>query len=146
MKKPTPAARSKARRFVLQGLYQMRLTGHSVDEVMNQLVADHDMKRVDTTYFREVIQGVDIERVGLLEALAKHLDRKVSELDPIETAALSIGAYELMHRIDIPYRVAINEAVELAKQFGATESHKLVNNVLDALAKEYRVAEYARKK
>ena len=77
--------------------------------------------------------------------MTPQLDRKFEELDPVETAALKIGVFELMHRVDVPYRVVINEGVELVKQFGASESHKLVNTVLDSLAKIHREAEYARR-
>ena len=142
MKKPTPASRSKARRFVLQALYQMRMSGMSAVDVFAQFSANHDMKRVDTKYLREMLIGIDANREGLFELIAPKLERKVEELDPIEMAALLVGAYELQYKIDIPYRVAINEGVELAKQFGASESHKLVNSVLDALAKDVREIEY----
>ena len=145
MKKPTPASRSKARRFALQALYQMQLNGGAAMDVYAQFAVEHDLKRVDTQYFSELLLGIDANRPELLEKIAKKLDRDLKELDPIERAALLIGSYELAHRIELPYRVAINEGVELAKQFGGAESHKLVNSVLDALARELREIEYQAK-
>ena len=142
MKKPSPASRSKARRFVLQALYQMQMNGDSAADVFAQFVQDNDMKKVDTQYLRELLMGIDVTRASLLELIAPKLERDLKEVDPIETAALLVGTYELCHRIELPYRVAINEGVELAKQFGGAESHKLVNSVLDGLAKEVREVEY----
>lgn len=141
MTTPTPAARSRARRFALQALYQMQMTACSASEVELQLRQDYDMKRVDTAYLHELLDGVEVQRKVLVAAFSPKLDRDESELDPIARAALLIGAWEIMNRLDIPYRVAINESVELAKQFGAEESHKFVNSVLDALTIEYRQVE-----
>ena len=143
--KNSPAARSKARRFVLQALYQMHMTGTTAAEVETQFRQDHDMKRVDTEYLHDVLIGIAKQKSELIEQLSPQLDRAFEELDPVETAALKIGAFELIHRVDVPYRVVINEGVELVKQFGASESHKLVNTVLDSLAKVHRQAEYARR-
>lgn len=143
--KNSPAARSKARRFVLQALYQMHMTGTTAAEVETQFRQDHDMKRVDTEYLHDVLIGISKNKSELIAQVTPQLDRKFEELDPVETAALKIGAFELMHRADVPYRVVINEGVELVKQFGASESHKLVNTVLDSLAKIHREAEYARR-
>jgi N utilization substance protein B len=143
--KNSPAARSKARRFVLQALYQMHMTGTTAAEVETQFRQDHDMKRVDTEYLHDVLIGIAKQKSELIEQLTPQLDRAFEELDPVETAALKIGAFELIHRVDVPYRVVINEGVELVKQFGASESHKLVNTVLDSLAKVHRQAEYARR-
>lgn len=145
MKKPSPASRSKARRFVLQALYQMHMSGTSAVDVFAQFQQAHDMKRVDTEYLRGLLIGIDAHRAELLALIGPKLERKLKELDPIETAALLIGTYELQHKIELPYRIAINEGVELAKQFGATESHKLVNSVLDALARDLREPEYSAK-
>ena len=143
--KPIAAARSKARRFTLQALYQMQLTGDSASVVEQQFLSDHEMKRVDTTYFHEVLSGIAAEQDSLLEVITPHLDRDLSEIDPVEKAVLLIGAYELKERIDIPYKVVINESVELAKQFGATDSFKYVNSILDQLAKLYRSVELSRR-
>ena len=142
MKKPSPASRSKARRFVLQALYQMHMNGDSAVDVFAQFSQDNDMKRVDTQYLRDLLLGIDAGRTELQALIEPKLERKLSELDPIEMGALLIGTFELNKRIELPYRVAINEGVELAKQFGGAESHKLVNSVLDSLAKELREVEY----
>lgn len=137
----TPAARGRARRFALQALYQMRMSACSASEAEAEFLQDYDMKRVDTAYLHELLSGVEREHSLLLAAVSPLLDRLVQELDPIEEAILLIGTFEMLHRIDIPYRVVINESVELAKQFGAAESHRLVNSVLDVLARQHRTVE-----
>ena len=125
----------------MQALYQMQLTGDSAAEVERQFLEDNNMKRVDTTYFHELLSGVAAKESELLETIVPKLDRAVDELDPIEKAILLIGTFELMERIDLPYRVVINESIEMAKQFGASESFKYVNSILDQQAKEFRQAE-----
>ena len=132
------AARSKARRFLLQAMYQAELTDEDYSSVADPFIADHNMKRADLTYFREILNGLQVKYDRLRFCIAAKLDRDFAELDPIEKSILLLGAYELIARIDIPYRVVINEGVELAKSFGATESYKLVNSVLDALSKDIR--------
>ncbi|MBT4161408.1 MAG: transcription antitermination factor NusB [Gammaproteobacteria bacterium] len=141
MNQPNPAARSRTRRFLLQALYQAQLTGDDFDAVIDPFVADHNMKRADIDYFREVLKGIQDELETIRNLITARLDRGYEELDPIEKAILLIGTYELQSRIDIPYKVVINEAVELAKSFGATESFKYVNSVLDALAIDLRQTE-----
>ena len=135
------AARSKARRFLLQAMYQAELTDEDYSSVADPFIADHNMKRADLTYFREILNGLQVKYDRLRFCIAAKLDRDFAELDPIEKSILLLGAYELIARIDIPYRVVINEGVELAKSFGATESYKLVNSVLDALSKDIRRTE-----
>ena len=135
------AARSKARRFLLQAMYQAELTDEDYSSVADPFIADHNMKRADLTYFREILNGLQVKYDRLRSCIAAKLDRDFAELDPIEKSILLLGAYELIARIDIPYRVVINEGVELAKSFGATESYKLVNSVLDALSKDIRRTE-----
>ena len=135
------AARSKARRFLLQAMYQAELTDEDYSSVADSFIADHNMKRADLTYFREILNGLQVKYDRLRFCIAAKLDRDFDELDPIEKSILLLGAYELIARIDIPYRVVINEGVELAKSFGATESYKLVNSVLDALSKDIRLTE-----
>jgi len=139
--KPRPAARRKARRFILQALYQMQMTGDPSETVEVQFRQDHDMKNVDTLYFHEMLLAVDTSRQELDEMITLKLDRKFSELDPIEMCILRLGTSELKQRIDIPFRVVINESVELAKQFGAAESHKYINSILDLVAKDLRAIE-----
>ena len=135
------AARSKARRFLLQAMYQAELTGEDYSSVADPFISDHNMKRADLSYFREILNGLEGKYDQLRFCIATKLDRDFAELDPIEKSILLLGAYELSVRIDIPYRVVINEGVELAKSFGAAESYKLVNPVLDALSRDIRRAE-----
>ena len=135
------AARSKARRFLLQAMYQAELTGEDYSSVADPFISDHNMKRADLSYFREILNGLEVKYDQLRFCIATKLDRDFAELDPIEKSILLLGAYELSVRIDIPYRVVINEGVELAKSFGAAESYKLVNSVLDALSRDIRRAE-----
>jgi len=143
MDKPTRAARARARRFALQALYQMQLTGTSALEVERQFLQDYDMKRVDKAYLHDLLTGIDREAAALEQIFAPRLDRPAAELDPVARAALLIGCFEIVHRIDIPWRVAINEGIELAKQFGGEDSYKLINSVLDDVSAEYRQVERA---
>jgi N utilization substance protein B len=134
-------ARRKARRFVLQALYQRRLSGTSETEIEAQFLEDNDMAKVDTVYFHELLMGIPANESDLCDQIKECIDRKMSELDPIELSILLMGAYELMSRLDIPYKVVINEGIELAKVLGATDSYKYVNSILDRLAHQHRQAE-----
>jgi len=136
-------SRRRARELVLQGLYQRQLSGNDAAVVSADLVASQGYQRADQSYFGELWDGVTREYETLLTALVPHLDRAPAELSPIERAILVIGAWELAHRIEIPYRVVINEAVEVAKSFGGTDGHRYVNGVLDKLAVDLRSAEIA---
>ena len=140
----SPSSRSKARRFALQALYQIQLSGCSAAAAEQQFLDDHDMKRVDVEYFHSVLAGTSEHRDELVSLITPTLDRPFKELDPVEKAILYIGSFELLYRIDVPYRVVINEAIELARQFGATESHKYVNSILDRLARAHRPHEQGR--
>lgn len=133
--------RSRARRAVLQALYQWQLSGQTPDEVEAQFVAEQPLKHVDLDYFQQLLRNIPVHVDELDDALAPSLDRPVSQLDPIEKAILRIGAFELAHRPDVPWRVVINEAVELAKSFGAEQSHKYVNGILDKVAHVKRATE-----
>ena len=137
-------ARSLARRLALQALYQIQINPRPWADVQRQFAADPEAERVDLTYFRELIEGVAANR----EALDSHLSRLSEipphELDPIEHAILWLGLHELEYRAELPYRVALAEAVQLTKQFGATDGHKFVNAVLDRAAQELRPQEYGR--
>ena len=135
------AARSKTRRFLLQAMYQAELTGEEYGSVVDPFIAGHNMKRADLSYFREILAGIHLAVDDLQTLITLKLDRGFDELDPIEKSILLLGAYELQSRIDIPYKVVINEGVELAKAFGASESFKLINSVLDELSKDVRQAE-----
>ncbi|MGB0466272.1 MAG: transcription antitermination factor NusB [Pontibacterium sp.] len=133
--------RRSARSFALQALYQWQLAGQAVNEIDAQFRVDNDMSNTDVQLFSELLRGVSARKSELDERYSPFLDRDLNDLDPVELTVLRIGAYELMHRIEVPYRVAINESVELAKTFGATESHRYVNGILDKLAQRVRMAE-----
>ncbi len=133
--------RRRAREFVLQGLYQWQLSANAPAAIHAQLTAATGFERADGDYFEALWRGVVGEYAALVERFAPLLDRRAAELSPIERAILAIGAWELLHRLEIPYRVAINEAVELAKSYGGTDGHKFVNGVLDKLAGTLRADE-----
>ncbi len=134
-------SRRRSREFALQALYQWLLSGDEADALCRQAAEQKDYARADTGYFELLAHGV-IERAGELRAaLQPFLDRPAQQLSPIEHALLLLGAYELMHAPQVPYRVVINEAVELAKAYGGTDGHKYVNGVLDKLAAQIRPAE-----
>lgn len=137
-----PAARRKARHYGMQALYQWQMTKNSLKEIESQFLTDYDFGKVDTAYFHELVFEVPACVSELEDAFEPFLlGRLVAELDPIELALLRLGSYELLKRIDIPYKVAINESVALAKKFGASESHKYINAVLDKLAQKVRSIE-----
>jgi N utilization substance protein B len=135
------SSRRRAREFAVQGLYQWQLAGHPADEIVAQLSESTGYARIDTEYFKLLLDGVIANAAVLETAIAPTLDRKFVELSPIERGVLLIGAYELMHQPMTPYRVIINEAIELAKTFGGTDGHKYVNGVLDKLAQQVRADE-----
>ncbi len=134
-------ARSLARERAMQALYQWQMTGESPDEIEKQFIEEQDMKGVDKKYFSELLREVPSRQDELDTHGAEVLDRPLAQVDPVEQAILRIGIYELQQRIDIPYRVVINEMVELAKQFGAEQGHKFINGTLDKLAKKLRSVE-----
>ncbi|MFM1895716.1 MAG: hypothetical protein RLZZ385_790 [Pseudomonadota bacterium] len=138
--KPPLAQRRKARRLVLQAMYQWQISGAALYDIEAQFRAEPQGK-VDWEYFHELLSGIPPSVDELDAMLAPCLDRTVATLDPVEKALLRMGAFELSRRLDIPYRVVINEAVELAKVFGATDSHRYINGVLDKLARQLRQAE-----
>ena len=137
------AQRRKARRLVLQALYQWLMSG-SDPLVISKQYREETLGKVDWNYFEEVFSEIPGATQKLNESLEPLLDRELAALDPIEKALLYLGTFELANRIDVPYRVVINECVQLAKIFGATDSHKYINGVLDKLASELRPAEVLR--
>lgn len=141
MKKPPPGARRYARRFTLQALYQWQLVKTPINELEAQFLMDVLAHKMDSAYFHELLNGIVVDIAEVDGLMANHLDRSIDQLDPVELAILRIGSYELTKRLDIPYRVVINEALELAKTFGATESHKYINGVLDKIAHKTRSVE-----
>jgi N utilization substance protein B len=133
--------RRSARRFAVQAVYSWQMAGQPINEIEAMFRVDNDMSQTDVTLFSELLRGVSSNSTELDSAYSPFLDRSVDDLDPIERAVLRIGSFELIHRIDVPYRVVINESVDLAKVFGATESHKYVNGILDKLAQRVRMVE-----
>jgi N utilization substance protein B len=138
-----PWARRRARRLLAQALYQWQLSGADVAEIERQFQTGDEFTRVDAQFFHDVLRGV-VEHAAALDArFAPLLDRKPKDLDQVERALLRLGTYELCHRIDVPWRVVIDECVALARTFGAEESHKYINAVLDAIARDERSGEVA---
>jgi len=136
-------SRKIAREFTLQGVYAWLVGGADVTLIIANLKDDEQFKRADEAYFRTLIYGVIKEDDMLGARVGPLLDRPLAELSPIERGILLIGAYELLHCPDVPWRVAINEGVELAKKFGGTDGHKYINGVLDKLAQDVRAVEIA---
>jgi N utilization substance protein B len=135
--------RRRAREFAVQGLYQWLIAGHAADQVLAHLREQEGFERADLVHLDALVAGGIAEAAALDAAIARHVDRPTRQLSPVEHAVLMIGAYELLHCQDVPYRVVINEAVELAKAFGGTDGHKYVNGVLDKAAADLRPAEVA---
>lgn len=131
-------SRSLSREFALRALYAQHLSGEDEVVVAAHVREDEDFAKANAAYFETLFHGVLKEAADLEIKLAPHLDRSIAELSPIERGILLIGAHEIINCPDVPYRVAINEAVELAKKYGGTDGHKYVNGVLDKLAKLMR--------
>ncbi len=137
------SARRRAREFALQGLYEWLLGGADAGVIDAHVREQEGFDKADTAHFDLLLHGTINEAAAIDAVLTAYIDRKTELLSPVEHAAMMIGAYELMHCIEIPYRVAINEAVELAKSFGGTDGHKYVNGVLDKAAGVLRAIEVA---
>ena len=135
------AERRKARHYGMQALYQWHMAGAALSDIEAEFRSDYDFSHVDLDYFQALLHDIPARVDELDEALAPLLDRKLDALDPIERTLLRMGMYELTQRIDVPYKVVINEEVALAKKFGATDSHKYVNGVLDKAARQLRKVE-----
>ncbi len=134
--------RSLARKLALQALYRWQINECPWQDLVQEFSGAEDMPRADHEYFRELVEAISRSHAVLDEQLRSWMDRPPGQLDPIEHAILLIGLYELRSRLDVPYRVAINEAVTLAKRFGATDGHKYVNAVLDRAARALRPDEH----
>lgn len=137
-----PVARSRARRRAVQALYAWELGGNPMPRVIEDFRHEQDMQIADLDYFEDLLRGVEVHREELDAGLAPCLDRDILRVDPIERAVLRLAAFELKHRPDVPYRVVLNEAVEVAKRFGSEQGHTYVNGVLDKLARASRPVEY----
>ena len=135
------AARTRARGFALQALYQIMVGGNPADEVDTFTRDLSGFHKADAVHFDALLHGCAAQAAALDTLILPVLDRKLSELSPIEHAVLWIGVYELQHCIDIPWRVVLNECIDLAKEFGGTDGHKYVNAVLNQLAQQLREVE-----
>ena len=136
-----PSAPCRARKIALQGLYEWLISGADAGVIDAHMHEQEGFDKCDSAHFDALLHGCIGEASALDAVLARHVDRKTTELSPIEHGVLMIGVYELTHCIEIPYKVAINEAVELAKSYGGTDGHKYVNGVLDKAAAGLRPAE-----
>ena len=137
-------ARARARRLAMQALYQWDLSGTGLHVIRKQFLEGEDFSRADREYFIELFNNVSKNIEIIDKNISEYLDRPIGQLDPVERAILRIATWELMQRLDVPYRVAINEAVQLCKKFGAEQGHTYVNGVLDKLARKLRAAEYGK--
>jgi len=134
-------ARSRARRYAMQALYQWDLSGTDLPVIRRQFLEAEDFSRTDQAYFVELLSNIPKNVDIIDENISKYIDRPLAQLDPVEQAILRIGIYELLYRLDVPFRVTINEAVQLSKKFGAEQGHAFVNGVLDKAAHKIRAAE-----
>ena len=133
--------RTRARRLAMQGLYEWQVAQNSAKDIETQFLIEKETKNVDTAYFRELLSKVVTHVDELDDYIKPLLDRSLEEVDPVECAILRLGAYELAKRPDVPYKVVINEAVELAKVFGADQGHKFINGIMDKMAARLRLEE-----
>jgi len=134
-------ARTNARKAVVQALYQWQMTGQGLVEIERQFLEEERLKDAQKSYFTELFHGVPKNLEAIDKALSEFVDRPVDMIDPVERAILRIGVYELVNRPDMPYRVILNEGINLAKYFGADGSHKYVNGILDKVAQQKRMVE-----
>ncbi|MFL2536362.1 MAG: transcription antitermination factor NusB [Candidatus Azotimanducaceae bacterium] len=139
--KSSPSARHRARKFAVQALYQLHYLETSATQVVKEFVEDNDLKRADVAYFETLVKGASAQKPALWDEVAKYLDRESSQIDPVEESILLLGAFELKDQLQVPFKVVISEAVDLAKIFGATDSFKYVNSILDKVAGVYRSVE-----
>ncbi|MCQ8104613.1 transcription antitermination factor NusB [Methylomonas sp. SURF-2] len=138
-------AKTNARKCAVQALYQWQMSGESLTRIESYFLEEEHLKGAQKTYFSELFHGVPKQLAELDAALAEFVDRPVEKIDPVERAILRIGAYELINRLETPYKVIINEGVNLAKDFGAEGSHKYVNGILDKVSQKHRAVEIAAK-
>lgn len=143
IRKPQPGKRAWARRCAAQALYEWQITGQDPARIAAQFLADEDLRKADSDYFQELVRQVPARMAEIDAALEPFLDRPLGQVDPVERAILRIGGYELTQHPELAYRIVINEAVELAKMFGAEQGHRYVNGVLDKLARVVRSVEFA---
>jgi N utilization substance protein B len=133
--------RHRARQAAVQALYQWQLTEQPPERIEEHFILDHEMHNVDMDYFHHLVQEIPLHHSELDDHISPHLDRNLAEVDPVERAILRLGVFEFGFHPEIPYKVVLNEAVELAKTFGAEHGHKYVNAILDKVAAKLRAAE-----
>mgnify|MGYP001817093603 FL=1 len=138
-------ARARSRRLAMQALYQWDLSGMDLAEIQRQFAEAEGFDRADRDYFVELLKSVPARHEAIDRDIAGYLDRPMEQVDPVERAILRIATYELLYRIDVPFRVILNEAITLTRKFGAEQGHAFVNGVLDKLAHKHRPDEYSRK-
>lgn len=143
MVKGAKGSRSKARQAAVQAIYQWQLTQQPPGDIESHFINDHELSGVDLDYFHHLVREVPLRLHELDDHLTPFLDREINEIDPVERAILRIGAYEFEFHPEVPYKVVLNEAVELAKTFGAEHGHRFVNAVLDKVAAKLRATEIA---
>jgi N utilization substance protein B len=140
-KAPPKSPRHRARELALQGIYQWRVSGNDAADIEKQMQTEKNLGRYDKSMFSSLLRGAIAQHADIEALLAPCLDRPLAELSPVEFAVLLLGAFELSQKLEVPYKVVINESVELAKTFGGTDGHKYVNGVLDKLAARVRSVE-----
>lgn len=133
-----PYQRHNARSFAIQAIYEWLVSGNDAASIKAHFLEDYNFNKTDLAYFSELLNGVTTNTETLDNYMLQYLDRPINKLDLIELCILRMAIYELDKRLDVPYRVVINEAVELAKKFGVTDGHKYVNSILDQVAKDIR--------
>lgn len=133
-----PSPRRKARELAVQAIYSWQLSQNSVSDIEGNFLIDNSARRFDIPYFQQLLRGVTASVSSIDEAISPHVDRPLDDVDHVEKAILRVAIYELNDCVDVPYRVVINEAIELAKSFAADDSHKFVNGVLDKAVKLIR--------
>ena len=137
----SPRARAKARRCAVQALYQLHFNDSSLTDIFKEFETKTEFKNADKDYFHDVLRGIQKTQVDILQTLEPVLDRKLEELDSVELAVFKLAIFELTHHPEIPWRVILNEGIELAKMFGGEDSHKYINGVLERIAADVRAIE-----
>ena len=145
-KKNLAKARGKSRRLAMQAIYQWQMTGDSIAEIKQQFLDENNPTKFDVEYFKALVSGVASTVSEIDKLLEKYMNRTIESVDPVERSILRIGAYEFINRLDVPFRVVLNEAVTITKEFCSEKSHAFVNAVLDKVAKEIRQIEVQAKK
>jgi len=145
-KKNLAKARGKSRRLAMQAIYQWQMTGDSIAGIKQQFLDENNPTKFEVEYFTELVSGVASTVSEIDKLLEKYMNRTIESVDPVERSILRIGAYEFINRLDVPFRVVLNEAVTITKEFCSEKSHAFVNAVLDKVAKEIRQTEVQAKK